>query len=57
MLLGAFVGALLCELYFDQKEIREAAKSGAGAVVGILTSFALELLISLGMVYYIWRLF
>lgn len=56
MLLGAFIGGLACELYFDQKEIRQAAKSGAGAVAGIITSFVVELLISLGMVYYIWRL-
>ncbi len=55
--IGAFVGGLLCELYFEKKELREAAKSGAGAVVGILASFLLELLIALGMVYYIWRLF
>ncbi|MEN8257498.1 MAG: DUF456 domain-containing protein [Thermodesulfobacteriota bacterium] len=55
--IGAFAGGLLCELYFEQKELREAAKSGAGAVVGILASFALELLIALGMAYYIWRLF
>ncbi len=57
MLIGAFIGGLVCELYFEQKELREAAKSGAGAVAGIITSFALELLISAGMVYYIWRLF
>lgn len=57
MLIGAFVGGLITELYFEQKKLREAAKSGSGAVAGIITSFAFELLISLGMVYYIWRLF
>ncbi len=57
MLIGAFIGGLACELYFEQKELRAAAKSGAGAVVGIISSFALELMISVAMVYYIWRLF
>lgn len=57
MFIGAFVGGLLFEIYFEQKELRAAAKSGAGAVAGILTSFVLELLISIAMVYYIWRLF
>lgn len=57
MFIGAFVGGLLCELYFEQKELKEASKSGAGAVAGILISFIMELLISIGMAYYIWRLF
>lgn len=57
MLIGAFIGGLLCELYFEQKELRAAAKSGSGAVAGIISSFVLELMISIGMVYYIIRLF
>jgi uncharacterized protein YqgC (DUF456 family) len=57
MLIGAFLGGLVAEIYFEQKELRAAATSGAGAVTGIIASFALELLISGAMVYYIWRLF
>jgi hypothetical protein len=57
MLIGAFVGGLLAEIYYEQKKLRAAARAGAGAVAGIVTSFVLELLISVGMAFSIWRLF
>ena len=57
MIIGAFIGAVGCELYFAGKEIKQATKAGFGGLVGLFASFLFEILITLGMVIYILILF
>lgn len=57
MLVGAFAGAIGCELYFAKQEFRLAAKAGFGGVLGLLASFLFEILITFAMAIYVVVLF
>lgn len=57
MLVGAFAGAILAELYFAKQEFKQAAKAGLGGVLGLLASFLFEIIITFGMAIYIVVLF
>ncbi len=57
MLIGAFSGALLAELYFAKQQIKQATKAGLGGVLGLIASFFLEITITFGMVIYVITLF
>jgi len=53
---GAFIGAVAFEIIFDLKELRQAMKSGAGALIGALLSLFLEFTVGLimaGMIFYL----
>ncbi len=53
MLIGAFAGALIAELYFAKKEIKDAAKAGLGGVLGVLASLLFEIGITFSMALYV----
>ncbi len=57
MILGAFTGALIAELYFTKKEIKQAARAGLGGVLGLLASFLFEIGITFSMAIYVVSLF
>jgi uncharacterized protein YqgC (DUF456 family) len=57
MLVGAFGGAILCELYFAKQEFKLAAKAGLGGVLGLLASFLFEIAITFSMAIYVVALF
>ena len=54
---GAFLGAVAGELFFDLKDLREAAKSGAGALFGTILALFFEFVVGLGMAIMIFYLF
>ncbi len=57
MLVGAFAGAILAELYFAKQEFKQAAKAGLGGVLGLLAAFLFEIIITFGMAIYVVILF
>jgi uncharacterized protein YqgC (DUF456 family) len=50
LLMGPIIGALLAEKLIAKKEIRAAAKSGAGVGLGLLVSMFAQVVIALGMI-------
>jgi uncharacterized protein YqgC (DUF456 family) len=48
--MGPILGALLAEKLIAKKEIRAAAKSGAGVGLGLLVSMFAQVVIALGMI-------
>ena len=55
---GAFVGAVSFEIFFALKDLQEAMKAGAGALIGTLLSLFFELMVGLTMAAIIfYRLF
>lgn len=53
---GAFIGAVAFEVFFDLKDLQEALKSGSGALIGTLFSLFFEFLVGLGMAIMIFYL-
>jgi hypothetical protein len=49
LLAGPLLGAILCELAFARKEMKPAAVSGVGSVVGVATGMVVKLVVGLAM--------
>ena len=46
MIMGSFLGAFLCELYYTRKGVVQALKAAFGSFVGFITGTGLKLLVS-----------
>lgn len=53
MIAGAFVGALLAELYWGEKKMSQGLKAAAGSFLGFILGTGLKLVASAVMMYYI----
>lgn len=54
MILGSFIGALLCELYYVRKGFWQAFKAALGSFLGFITGTGLKTIVSLIM---LWKIF
>jgi uncharacterized protein YqgC (DUF456 family) len=50
MVLGAFGGAVACEMAFSKQELKEAAQAGAGAIIGLLLGGLAKFIIAITMI-------
>lgn len=53
MIIGAFLGALLAEMFIEGKEFRHSLKSAVGSFLGFLAGTGMKLIASGVMMYYI----
>lgn len=53
MIVGAFVGALLCEMFFERKEFRQSFRAAVGSFLGFIAGTGLKMIASGVMMYYI----
>ncbi len=51
--IGTFLGAFLFEIIFTMKDLKEAMRSGTGALVGAVASLFFEFLVAIGMIWII----
>jgi uncharacterized protein YqgC (DUF456 family) len=50
LIIGTFLGAVICEMIFYKKELKEASKAGAGALLGCLGGSVFKFMLSVAMI-------
>ncbi len=57
LIVGTFGGAMLCELLFSGRSLRQSMASGAGALVGFLAGSLFKFMVGLSLIaFFIWAL-